>query len=136
MNLAAHSCRIPEIGRGQGQMKKGRTRYGRYRMDSGQHQRILLVMVLLGLAAFVPLGIRLWMLMIRDYDYYAGLALRNQTRTTAVTAERGDIYDRNMNILASSVGVENVYITPYSSVLNLSLNISPAESGKIYTVPE
>ena len=127
MNLAAHSCRIPEIGRGQGQMKKGRTRYGRYRMDSGQHQRILLVMVLLGLAAFVPLGIRLWMLMIRDYDYYARLARNNQSRTTHVAADRGDILDRNMNILATNVSVENVYLDPHE--LKQSGADIPALSG-------
>lgn len=70
-------------------------------------------MLVLGLAAFLPMALRLYDLMIRNYDYYAGLALRNQTRTTSVTAERGDIYDRNMNILAASVSVENVYLDPH-----------------------
>ena len=82
------------------------------RIDRRQHHRIMLVMVLLGLAAFIPVGLRLYRLMIKEYDYYASLALRNQTRTTAVTADRGDIYDRNMNILATSQGVENVYLNP------------------------
>ena len=86
---------------------------GRLRSDTLQHNRIMAVMVLLGLVAFVPVGFRLYRLMITDYDYYARLALRNQTRTTVVTAERGTIYDRNMNILASSVGVENVYLDPH-----------------------
>ena len=70
-------------------------------------------MLVLGLAAFLPMALRLYHLMIQSYDYYAGLALRNQTRTTTVTAERGDIYDRNMNILATSVSVENVYLDPH-----------------------
>ena len=87
--------------------------YDRLRMNSGQHRRILLVGLLLGLLAFVPVFWRLYSLMITQYDYYAGLALRNQTRTTTVTAERGDIYDRNMNILATSVSVENVYLDPH-----------------------
>ena len=87
--------------------------YARVRLDSGQHRRILLVMLTLGLAAFVPVGFRLYALMIRDYDYYASLALRNQTRSTQVTADRGNIYDRNMNILAASVSVENVYLDPH-----------------------
>ena len=85
----------------------------RLRSDTGQHNRIMAVMVLLGLVAFVPVTFRLYRLMVTDYDYYARLALRNQTRTTVVTAERGNIYDRNMNILASSVGVENVYLDPH-----------------------
>ncbi len=87
--------------------------YTRLRLDSGHHRRILLVMLLLGALAFVPVLLRLYRLMITDYSYYADLALRNQTRTTAVTGERGYIYDRNMNILAGSVGVENIYLDPH-----------------------
>ena len=92
---------------------KEKRSYDRLRLNSGHHRRILLVSVLLGLLAFVPVGVRLYALMIESYDYYAGLALRNQTRTTTVTANRGDIYDRNMNILATSVSVENVYLDPH-----------------------
>ncbi len=93
-------------------MEKKR-RYGRVRMDSGQHNRILWVMVILGLLAFVPIGIRLYILMVRQYDYYAAQAGRNQSRTTKVSADRGDILDRNMNILATNVSVENVYLDPH-----------------------
>ncbi len=87
--------------------------YDRLRMNSGQHRRILFTALILGLLAFVPVGLRLYRLMIADHDYYAGLALRNQTRSTAVTAHRGAIYDRNMNVLAASVSVENVYLDPH-----------------------
>ncbi|HIT33827.1 MAG TPA: PASTA domain-containing protein [Candidatus Faecousia intestinigallinarum] len=90
-----------------------RKEYARIRGDSGHHRRILLTAVILGLGAFLPLALRLYSLMVIDYDYYANLALRNQTRTTQVTADRGNIYDRNMNILATSVSVENVYLDPH-----------------------
>ena len=70
-------------------------------------------MVVLGLVAFVPIGVQLYNLMVKQYDYYSGLAFRNQTRSTTVAANRGDIFDRNMNILATSVGVENVYLNPH-----------------------
>ena len=86
--------------------------YARIRADSGHHRRILatgLVSVLL----FVPVLLRLYQLMVTDYDYYADLALRNQTRTTRVTADRGYIYDTNMNILACSQSVENIYLDPH-----------------------
>ena len=86
---------------------------GRLRYDTGQHNRIFVVMAVLGILAFLPIGVRLYTLMVTDYDYYANLALRNQTRTTTVTAQRGNIYDRNMNVLAASVSVENVYLDPH-----------------------
>lgn len=87
--------------------------FTRIRADTGQHQRILAVGLLLGILAFVPVAVRLYNLMVVNNDYYASLALRNQTRTTNVTADRGIIYDRNMNILACSKGVENVYLNPH-----------------------
>ena len=87
--------------------------YYRIRGDTGQHVRILVVMVILGIAAFLPVALQLYQLMISQYDYYSRLALRNQTRTTQITAERGVIYDRNMNILAISQSVENVYLDPH-----------------------
>ena len=90
-----------------------RNRYQRIRMDSGQHRRIMLVGAILGAAAFVPVVFGLWGLMIRDHDRYAALALKNQTRTTAVTGTRGLIYDRNMDILAGSVTVEDLYLDPH-----------------------
>ena len=72
-----------------------------------------MVMAILGVLAFVPVGFRLYTLMVRDYDYYARLARKNQSRTTHVSADRGDILDRNMNILATNAGVENVYLDPH-----------------------
>ncbi len=85
----------------------------RLRLDSGRYKRILTVAALLGIVAFVPVAIRLYDLMVVEFDLYADLALRNQSRTTKVTANRGTIYDRNMNILAVSQGVETVYLDPH-----------------------
>ena len=98
-----------------GLMKKRspKKEYARVRADSGQHRRILLVGILFGVFAFVPVILRLYQLMVVDYDYYSGLALRNQSRTTRVTADRGTIYDRNMQILACSQTVEDVYLDPH-----------------------
>ena len=94
-------------------MGKKSANYDRLRYNTGQHRRILLTMLFFGFLAFVPVFWRLYDLMVRNYDYYAALALRNQTRTTQVAARRGEIYDRNMNILATSVHVENVYLDPH-----------------------
>ena len=96
-----------------GKNGKKRSEMGRLRINSGQHHRIMLVMLVMGILAFLPIGAQLYRLMVVEYDYYAAKALRNQTRTTVVTAQRGNIFDRNMNILASSVSVENVYLDPH-----------------------
>ncbi len=82
-------------------------------------------MAVFGLLAFVPMALRLYDLMILQYERYYGLALRNQTRTTLVTADRGTIYDTNMNILARSESVENVYLDPHE------LKQSKADIAKI-----
>lgn len=66
--------------------------YLRVRGDSGQHRRILLAALILGILAFIPISVRLYTLMVRDYGYYSRLALKNQTRTTRVSAQRGNIY--------------------------------------------
>ncbi len=93
--------------------QRDRKQYDRLRLNSGQHRRIWLAALVMGFLAFLPVILRLYSLMILEFDHYARLALGNQTRSTAVTAERGDIYDRNMNILATSVSVENVYLDPH-----------------------
>ena len=49
-------------------MKKTGDPYGRLRGDTGQHRRILLVMALLGVAAFAPILWRLHDLMIVHYE--------------------------------------------------------------------
>lgn len=87
--------------------------FGRLRMDSGQHRRVMLTALMLGIAAFFPLLGRLLTLMVGQYEQYQTLALRNQSRSTSVTADRGTIYDRNLNVLAVSENRENVYLNPH-----------------------
>ena len=90
--------------------------------------------LMLGILAFIPIGARLGQLMIRNYDYYAKLALDNQTRVTRVTGERGYIYDRNMNIMAANESVENVYLDPQE--LRQSKADIPAVSQKLAEILE
>ena len=86
--------------------------FERIRGDSGQQRRILLTALVLGVLAFVPVVLQLYRLMVIDHAYYQDLALRNQSRSTNVTMARGEILDRNMNILATSQTVETVYLNP------------------------
>ena len=111
--------------------------FERVRINSGHHRRILAILLLMAFLAFIPVSLRLFDLMVLQYDRYSALALRNQTRTTAVNADRGTIYDVNMNILACSVSVEDVYLDPHelkqakedigeiSAVLGEILGINP-----------
>ncbi len=75
-------------------------------------RRTLVLMVLFGVVVFIPLIVTLYNLMIRDHDYYEAQAIDNQTRYTSLSASRGQIFDRNMNVLAASAGVENVLLSP------------------------
>ena len=75
-------------------------------------RRTLFLMILCGIVLFIPLIFTLYKLMIVEHDKYEELAINNQTRSTNLTASRGVIYDRNMNVLATSTTVETVFIDP------------------------
>ena len=75
-------------------------------------KRTMIMMIICSFVLFAPLVITLFRIMIVDHDKYEQMAIGNQTKTTKLTADRGVIYDRNMNILASSVSVENVFLDP------------------------
>ena len=75
-------------------------------------RRTLFLMILCGVVLFIPLIFTLYRLMIVEHDKYEELAINNQTRYTNLTASRGVIYDRNMNVLATSATVETVFIDP------------------------
>lgn len=74
--------------------------------------RTMILMVLCGVVLFVPLIATLYQLMIVDHDKYEEMAISNQTRSTTLTASRGVIYDRNMNIMAASSTVETIFLDP------------------------
>ncbi len=86
--------------------------------DTYIRKGIFVLMVLLGVVAFGVLTGRLVKLMLVDHDYYESKAISNQTRSTSVTASRGTIYDRNMEVMAASSSVENIFLDP----LELSQN--------------
>lgn len=73
---------------------------------------IFVMMIGLGILSFCAVTVMLIKLMLIDHDYYEEKAIRNQTRTTSVTASRGSIYDCNMNVLAASSSVENIFLDP------------------------
>ena len=75
-------------------------------------RRTMFLMFVCGVLSFLLLGIRLFQIQILEHGKYESAAVEQQLRETTVTAMRGAIYDRNKNILAISVAVSNIYISP------------------------
>ena len=92
--------------------RKKQGRQERIRADRGMLSRTGVILILCGIVAFLPVVGMLTNLMVFRHDEYSEKALNNQTRTTTVTASRGNIYDRNMNVMAVSTSVENVFLDP------------------------
>ena len=67
--------------------------------------RTLILMVMCGIVAFIVLAVQLYKVMIVQHDEYESMAVEQQVRETTISAARGTIYDRNMNILAMSATV-------------------------------
>ena len=87
--------------------------YDREKAGHGVLRRTTFIMVFCGILLFIPLIWQLFQLMIVQHDEFESDAISNQTRSTTVSADRGVIYDCNMNILAASKTVENVFIDPW-----------------------
>jgi stage V sporulation protein D (sporulation-specific penicillin-binding protein) len=75
-------------------------------------RRSLFLMAVCGIGAFALLLARLVKLQIIDHDMYESMAIEQQLRTVPSSISRGVIYDTNMNILAVSASVDNVYLSP------------------------
>lgn len=94
-------------------MKKINSETKLYRTPNRTMQRrTLFLMAVCGIVAFAVLVGRLYIIQIRDHEKYEELAIDQQLRETGSSAARGTIYDRNMNILAQSANVENIYVSP------------------------
>ncbi|SFP21371.1 stage V sporulation protein D (sporulation-specific penicillin-binding protein) [Oscillibacter sp. PC13] len=74
--------------------------------------RTVLMMVLLGVVTFLLLFWKLYDLQINQHEELQEKAVKQQTRSTVVTASRGTIYDRNGNTLAISATAETVFVSP------------------------
>ena len=74
--------------------------------------RIIVVMVALILSLSLVSSASLFNIMVIKGEKYQNYASEQQLYDSLVTAPRGDIYDRNMQILATSSPAWTVYITP------------------------
>ena len=113
---AAHRAKM---GNDDGRQKNRKTKmeYPTWGKEDPASNRLFLrrtfcIMAVCGILLFIPLIITLFHMMITKHDVDESQAIENQTRSTTISADRGTIYDRNMNVLASSSTVENVFLDP------------------------
>lgn len=74
--------------------------------------RIVVIMIIMILSLSLVSGASLVNIMIINGEKYQSKASEQQLYDSLVTAPRGDIYDRNMQVLATSSTAWTVYITP------------------------
>lgn len=77
-------------------------------------KRSFFIMIIVILCLSIVSGASLFNIMILNGEKYQGLASEQQLYDSLVTAPRGDIYDKNMQILATSATAWTVYLTPNS----------------------
>ena len=75
-------------------------------------RRCVVLAAVFGIGVFAVLLARLYQLQIKEHEFYEELAIEQQLRSTPGSASRGAIYDANMNALAVSATVDNVYLSP------------------------
>ena len=87
-------------------------------MSSKLGKQMLIRIIIMMLVVIIPLsgisGYRLINLMLVNGKKYKSLAAEQQLYDSLITAPRGDIYDRNMQTLATSSTAWTVYVTPNS----------------------
>ena len=84
-------------------MKKGNVKLSR---------RLLVVLILFAAMMLGLIG-RLFYLQGVQYEYYLGKVLGNIQQERSISAERGSIYDRNGNLLATNSTTWRVFISPF-----------------------
>lgn len=77
-------------------------------------KRMLITMLALVIVTVSVCSVRLAIIMLVDGKEYQAKASEQQLYDTTISAPRGNIYDTNMNLLATSGSAWNVYITPNS----------------------
>ena len=83
-------------------------------------RRTVILMGVCGVLFFVPLFWKLWDIAIVHHEEYQQKATNQQTLDLSVAASRGDIYDRNGNVMAMSATVYNLILSPRDMVADLA----------------
>ena len=76
------------------------------------NNRIWIIMIIVILCLSLVCGASLVNIMILHGEEYQSKASKQQLYDSLISAPRGDIYDRNMQVLATSSTAWTVYVTP------------------------
>ena len=83
-----------------------------YGSTRSMRQRALSIILVITVLLFGASSVNLMKYMLFDSAFYQKKATMQQLQDTEISAKRGDIYDRNMEVLATSATAYTVYITP------------------------
>lgn len=90
-------------------------------------RRTIFLMGVCGVLMFVPLAWKLWDIAIVHHDEYQKMAAQQQTKDYTISARRGNIYDRNGNMMAMSATVYKLILSPLDLVKSVP---NKDENGK------
>jgi len=93
--------------------------------DGSEKTRAIRRSTLIGIVIFAVFGVlllRILLIQTIDFDKYQSRVIEQMTTESAVPANRGKIYDRNGNILATNITTYRVFISPSA--------IKAADEGK------
>ena len=82
--------------------------------------RTLFLMIFCGVVMFVPLCWKLWDIAIVHQSEYQGKAVKQQSLDFSISAQRGNIYDRNGNVMAMSATVYKLVLSPRELMQSVS----------------
>ena len=91
-------------------------------------RRTLFLMVVCGVLMFIPLGWKLWDIAIVHQEEYQKAAAQQQKLDFVISASRGNIYDRNDNVMAMSATVYKLIFSPIDLVKSVP---NKDEKGKL-----
>ena len=92
-------------------------------------KRIMIIMLSIVIVTVSVTSFRLVTIMLIRGEEYQSKASAQQLHDAYIAAERGNIYDTNMNVLAKSATVWTIYVTP-----NDLTKLSEKEQTKVKNV--
>lgn len=94
-------------------------------------RRTLCLMLICGVGLFIPLFHQLWDIAILHHDDYQKSAIGQSTQDVEVSASRGNILDRNGDVMAMSATVYKLILSPLDVENKISKSKFKDEDGNV-----